>query len=131
MSEKIISPTQIPTMKEQHSDNRRTISEVLIDDGHEGHRVTLLEISDNGGVLGDHFHLNHDEHFRLFFGKATLLLAKSEDLSDVEKQEFIAPAEIIVPKGIAHTFIFESSAQMVSVMDGEFDPEDMHPAKLA
>jgi dTDP-4-dehydrorhamnose 3,5-epimerase-like enzyme len=131
MSEAFISPKQIPTMTEQHRDDRRTISEVLIEDGHEGHRVTLLEIGDSGGILGNHFHLNHDEHFRLFMGKAILLLANPEDLSNVEQQEFNAPAEITIPKGTTHTFVLESSAQMVSVMDGEFDPEDMHSSTLA
>lgn len=127
-----ISGPEIPTMETQHSDSRRTISEVLVESPEDGHRrVTLLEIGKDGGALGNHYHMNAPEFFAVIEGNAKLLTADHESPEDVTETELNAGDSIEIPEGTTHTFIFDGEAVMMSSMDGEFDPADMHGQKLA
>ncbi len=131
-NKRLISGPEIPTMERQVSDARRTISEVVVESPEDGHRrVTLLEISAEGGVLGNHYHMNAPEFFALVEGSARLLTADHETPEDVTETELNAGDTIEIPVGTTHTFIFDSEAVMMSSMDGEFDPADMHAQRLA
>ncbi len=119
-------------MEQQHSDDRRTISEVLVESPEDGRRrVTLLETGVDGGILGNHYHMSESEFFALIKGSATLLTANHETPEDITETRLNTGDSIEIPTGVTHTFVFDGEAVMMSSMDGAFDPTDMHGQKLA
>ena len=127
-----ISGPEIPMMETQHSDNRRTISEVVVPspEGEAPRRVTLLEIGDEGGALGNHYHMNAPEFFAMIEGTARLITANHKNPTETNETVLATGESIEIPAGTTHTFVFEDRAVMMSSMDGEFDPSDMHAQKL-
>jgi hypothetical protein len=119
-------------LTQQHSDQRRTISEAVIE-GADGQveRITQLNINPGRNELGHHFHLNGPEEFHLAAGDNVLLLLQdTQGDGPVTRQVLNAPARITIPPGVAHTFIVDGPAILISKNQGRFDPNDMHAHPL-
>jgi hypothetical protein len=135
MSEFISGP-QINAMKLVHEDDRRTIREVEMNlpDG-TIRRVTSLAIhgprdGEQSVALGNHYHDN-PEYFAVLGGNPTVLTADKDTPKDVTVRTFPEGGHVVMKPGEVHTFNFSQPGELISSMDGAFDPTDLHPQKLA
>jgi len=124
-----ISGPNIPVMKPVHEDDRRAIREATMTmPGGSLRRVTSLAIKQSG-VLGNHYH-NHPEYFSVLSGNPTVLTAPREDPDSITVRNYPDGGHIVMQPGEAHAFHFDEPGELISSMDGAFDPNDMHPLPL-
>ena len=130
MSE-LISGPNIPTMKLVHEDYRRVIREVVVRVPDKGvRRVTDIAIREGGGVLGNHYHTK-PEYFSVISGNPTVYTAPSSEPTNMQERSFPEGGHIVMAPGETHTFKFEGPGHLISTMEGEYDPADTVPQKLA
>ena len=120
---------QIPLGNPKMDDDRRTIHEEDNEDAGTSSQAFLVKA---GGLpLGNHFHNKKIEVFFVLEGLVERLT--TEDAT--AKQEFYncipAGAMIVVPPGIAHTFLLSPGSRMLCYSSERFDPGDMVAKKLA
>jgi hypothetical protein len=129
-----LSTIEIPTMQTEHEDARRVIREVELKQ-YDGslRRVTSIVVKapQNGEqmVLGNHTHVK-PEDFVIHSGNPKVLIAPSENPSDVTEHSFPDGGFITVKPGDVHTFIFDQPGELRSTMTGTFDESGTKPHKL-
>jgi hypothetical protein len=134
MTEFLSSPN-IPTMKIEHEDTRRTIREVaLMQEDGSLRRVTSIEVKapeyGEEVVLGNHTH-NRPEDFVILSGDPKLLTAPPENLENISEHAFPNGGFITIDADVAHSFIFNKPGEIRSTMVGTFDESGTEPHKLA
>jgi|GEM_PF-1367062 len=126
----LISGPTIPLMKPVHEDDRRAIreAEITLPDG-TVRRITHLAIK-GSGALGNHYHHSQPEYFSILDGDPAVLTAPHDQPTNVQVRHFPDGGHLTVMPGEAHTFQFTKPGNLISSMDGAFDPNDLHPQKL-
>jgi hypothetical protein len=104
--------------KHVHEDKRRRIHEVIHRNaqGDMVGRATIIEVLQDGAVLGQHWH-PLVEQFIVLKGEATLYLASKDDLETVSVTKVIAPTTVSVPAGMVHTFVCAAGTVLSAVVD--------------
>lgn len=129
-----LSTPDIPTMRVEHEDARRVISEVALRqcDG-SLRRVTSIEIKapqdGEQTVLGNHTHVRPEE-FVIHGGNPKLLTAPSENPTDITEHSFPDGGFITIDPEVIHTFVFTEPGELRSTMTGTFDESGTKPHKL-
>ena len=129
-AQKIISGPDIPRIEVVHEDDRRTVREVnlRLPDGTMRH-ITHLAIK-GSGVLGNHYHNDGPEHFAVINGNPLVVTAPHSNPTRLELRRFPDGGYVTMAPGEAHAFYFDQPGDLISTMDGVFNPDDMHPQKL-
>lgn len=101
-----------------HGDERRRIHEAIHRDadGHMVGRATIIEVLQDGAVLGQHWH-PLVEQFIVLKGKATLFLASKDDPTRISMTHIEGPTTVMVPAGMIHTFVCEAGMVLSAVVD--------------
>jgi quercetin dioxygenase-like cupin family protein len=115
----------VKPIEHQHTDDRRTITEVLLtaEDG-SPRRYSPITVLVAGAVLGQHYH-PHTETFLVLEGTFTLHL---QDIDDPDTREEIEVGEgeaLVIPARIAHTFVSHGPGLLLSTVDREFSKADL------
>jgi mannose-6-phosphate isomerase-like protein (cupin superfamily) len=124
-SSRTVTGVQHQPLLEQHSDDRRTIREVLVanTDG-SVLRVTHITVhTAEAGPLGNHWH-PWLERFIVLSGTFTVTL---ENIDTGERDEFTVtgPAVLDVPPRTAHAFVAHGPGELMSQVGREFRVDDM------
>jgi hypothetical protein len=101
-----------------HKDERRQIHEAIHRDANGAmvSRVTIIEVTQDGAVLGQHWH-PHIEQFILVTGRVVLYLASKDDPDTISVQHHVGPTTVSVPAGMIHTFVCEAGTVLSAVVD--------------
>ncbi|HKX73388.1 MAG TPA: hypothetical protein VJM32_05210 [Candidatus Saccharimonadales bacterium] len=101
-----------------HADDRRRIHEAIHRDsaGEMVGRATIIEVLQDGAVLGQHWH-PLVEQFIVLTGRAVLYLASKDDPSAISVQFIEGPTTVTVPAGMIHTFVCEAGMVLSAVVD--------------
>lgn len=127
--ETFISDANIPRMEVVHDDERRSIreAEMRLSDG-TIRRVTQLAIK-GAGLLGNHYHPK-PEHFTVLDGNPTIITADNDNPQIVTERHLPNGGHITMAPGEAHAFRFDRPGNLISTMDGAFDPGDLIPFNI-
>ncbi len=133
--QEFISGPNIPVMEVQHNDHRRTIREATVeipgDEHHEStvRRITHIAVKGAGGDLGNHYHTK-EETFSVVNGDPTVYTAPKEEPTHITVREIPSTSHLVMEPGEVHTFRFEGPGDLISSMEGQFDPADTIPQPL-
>jgi hypothetical protein len=99
-------------------DDRRRIHEAIHRDadGAMVGRATIIEVKQDGAVLGQHWH-PRIEQFIVLKGKAVLYLASKDDPGTISVTCIGGPTTVAVPAGMIHTFVCEAGMVLSAVVD--------------
>lgn len=129
----LISSPNIPRIQVVHEDERRIIREALIPpvkDGDPVQRLSHIAIKNAGEVvLGQHYH-PLPEHFIVINGNPDLWTAPHDNSTNITRQNFPNGGHVTIEPGVTHAFKFKHGGDIISVMDGKFNPDNMIPSVL-
>lgn len=101
-----------------HADGRRRIHEAIHRDpaGKMVGRATIIEVLEDGAVLGQHWH-PLVEQFIMLKGGSTLYLASKDEPDRISATRITAPTTVTVPAGMIHTFVCRADTVLSAVVD--------------
>lgn len=96
-----------------HEDDRRMLFDF------EGSSVKAVLVKDETRFIGNHSHLDKDEHFLLIRGRFTFWQVGAEIKHNIE-----APHSFDVKKGEYHAFMCEEGSVLLCGSDKQYDEKD-------
>lgn len=108
---------KIETINPVHSDSRGTITDLLNAPVNHVGLITTKQ----GETRGNHYHKTSVQYSYILSGKFEVLLAKPEDLADLERITLNAGELITIQPNIVHTFKALEDAVMIDIISQSRD----------